>query len=205
MLESLSRAQFHRRLLMGFAAVTAALVLLFVGSTWRLQYPNVFRLIQWIGLALILVAIAGRTWCAAYIGGRKKVALVQDGPYAMVRHPLYSFSIIGAAGIGALWGSFVVSLTLAVATALILKGVTRQEEQFLAAKFGAQYAAYAREVGRYVPRSLCWRNESIAPINHAIAMRTLMQSSFFLLGVPIAGIAQWGQLSGLLPILLVLP
>lgn len=190
---------------MGLAAVTAAFVLLFVGSTWRLQHPNVFYLIQFVGLALIFVAIAGRTWCAAYIGGRKKVALVQNGPYAMVRHPLYSFSIIGAAGIGALWGSFVVSLILAVATALILKSVTRREEHFLAAKFGSQYAMYAKQVGRYVPRSFSWRNESIAPINHAIAMRTLIQSSFFLLGVPIAAVAQWGQLSGILPILLMVP
>jgi hypothetical protein len=123
----------------------------------------------------------------------------------MVRHPLYLFSIIGAAGIGALWGSFVVSLTLSVATALILKGVTRQEEQFLAAKFGASYTTYAAHVGRYIPRRYRWRKESIAPINHAIAMRTLAQSSFFLLGVPIAALAQWGQLSGSLPVLVALP
>lgn len=205
MVESLSRAQFRRRLMMGLAAVTAAFVLLFVGSTWRLQSPNVLYLIQAIGLALIVVAIAGRTWCAVYIGGRKKVTLVQDGPYAMVRHPLYSFSIMGAAGIGALWGSFVVSTMLAVATALILKGVTRKEEHFLAAKFGTQYTTYAAQVGRYIPRSFCWRKESIAPINHEVAMRTFIQSSFFLLGVPVAVFAQWGQISGFLPILVQLP
>jgi protein-S-isoprenylcysteine O-methyltransferase Ste14 len=190
---------------MGSAAVTAAVVLLFVGSTWRLQYPNTFDLIRLIGLALIVVAIAGRTWCAAYIGGRKKITLVQDGPYAMVRHPLYSFSIVGAAGIGALWGSLIVAFMLAAATALILKGVTRQEEHFLAAKFGAQYTAYAAQVGRYIPRSFCWRTESIAPINHEVAMRTFIQSSFFLLGVPVAAFAQWGQLSGFLPILVMVP
>jgi protein-S-isoprenylcysteine O-methyltransferase Ste14 len=205
MVDSLSRAQFRRRLVMGSAAVTAAFGLLFVGSTWRLQSPGAFHLIQSIGLALIVVAIAGRTWCAVYIGGRKKVTLVQDGPYAMVRHPLYLFSIFGAAGIGALWGSFVVSLILAVATALILKRVTRQEEHFLAAKFGTQYTTYAAEVGRYIPRSFCWRKESIAPINHEVALRTFIQSSLFLLGVPVAAFAQWGQISGFLPILVLLP
>ena len=205
MVDSLSRAQFRRRLAMGLAAVTAAFGLLFVGSTWRLQSPNAFHLIQLIGLALIVVAIAGSTWCAVYIGGRKKVTLVQEGPYAMVRHPLYLFSIIGASGIGALWGSFVVSLMLAVATALILKSVTRQEEHFLAAKFGNQYTTYAAKVGRYIPRSFCWRKESIAPINHQVALRTFIQSSFFLLSVPVAAFAQWGQISGFLPILVALP
>jgi protein-S-isoprenylcysteine O-methyltransferase Ste14 len=190
---------------MGLAAVTAAFVLLFVGSTWRIQSSSTLHLIQSFGLALIIVAIAGRTWCAAYIGGRKKVTLVQDGPYAMVRHPLYSFSIIGAAGIGALWGSLVVSFLLAVATAMILKGVTRREENFLAAKFGTQYTTYAAQVGRYIPRSFCWRKESIATINHEVAMRTFIQSSFFLLGVPVEAFAQWGQLTGILPILVMLP
>jgi protein-S-isoprenylcysteine O-methyltransferase Ste14 len=205
MVDSLSRAQFRRRLAMGLAAVAAAFGLLFVASTWRLQSSSTFYVIQAIGLALIVVAIAGRTWCAVYIGGRKKITLVQEGPYAMVRHPLYSFSIIGAAGIGALWGSFVVSLMLAVATALILKGVTRQEEQFLATRFGTEYTRYAAQVGRYIPRSFCWRKESIAPINHEVAMRTFIQSSFFLLGVPVAAFAQWGQISGFLPILVLLP
>ena len=102
--DALSRAQFRRRLVIGFAAALATLALLFVGSSWRLHSPSTYKLIQLAGLTLILLAIAGRTWCAVYIGGRKKVSLVQNGPYALVRHPLYTFSIIGAAGIGALMG-----------------------------------------------------------------------------------------------------
>jgi hypothetical protein len=94
---------------------------------------------------------------------------------------------------------------LALATALILNGVTRLEEHFLAAKFGPQYTTYAAQVGRYIPRSFCWPTESIAPLNHEVAMRTFVQSSFFLLGVPVAAFAQWGQLSGYLPILLLVP
>ncbi len=203
--QSLSHAQFRRRIVMWLAATTASCVLLFVGSTWRLQSPAVYQLIQSIGLALILVAIAGRTWCAAYIGGRKKVTLVQDGPYSLVRHPLYAFSTIGAAGIGALWGSFVVSFVLAVATAMILQGVTRREEEFLAAKFGTEYAAYAARVGRYMPRRFGWRNDCTGKINQDVAVRTFIQSSFFLMGVPVAAFAEWGQLSGVLPILVNLP
>ncbi len=190
---------------MGFAAASATLVLLFVGSSWRADSPRTYHLIQLAGLILILLAIAGRTWCAIYIGGRKKVSLVQNGPYAMVRHPLYSFSIIGAAGIGALWGSVAVAFMLAAATAMILKGVTQQEEQFLTAKFGAEYTTYAAQVGRYIPRRFGWPSGSAASINQEVALRTFIQSSFFLAGVPIAALTQWGQFEGFLPILVNLP
>jgi protein-S-isoprenylcysteine O-methyltransferase Ste14 len=204
-MDALSRAQFRRRLIMGFAAALATLALLFVGSSWRLHSPSTYNLIQLAGLTLILLAIAGRTWCAVYIGGRKKVSLVQDGPYALVRHPLYLFSIIGSSGIGALWGSVVVSFALAMATAMILKGVTRQEEQFLEAKFGAEYTTYAAQVGRYIPRRFGWPSGSTATINQDVALRTFIQSSFFLAGVPVAALAQWGQFDGFLPILVNLP
>ncbi len=190
---------------MGLAAATASFILLVVGSSWRLHSPGTYHLIQLTGLTLILLAIAGRTWCAAYIGGRKKVTLVQNGPYALVRHPLYSFSIIGAAGIGALWGSFVVSFVLAAATAIILKGVTHQEEQFLAAKFGAEYTTYAAKVGRYIPRRFGWPSGSAATINKEVALRTFIQSSFFLVGVPVSAFAQWAHMASVVPILVNLP
>jgi protein-S-isoprenylcysteine O-methyltransferase Ste14 len=189
----------------GFAAATATVTLLFVGSSWRLQSPITYRLIQLAGFTLIVLAIAGRTWSAVHIGGRKKLSLVQTGPYALVRHPLYSFSIIGAAGIGALWGSVVVSFALAIATAMILKGVTRQEEQFLAAKFGSEYATYAAQVGRYIPRRFGWPSGSAYKINQAVTLRTFVQSSLFLAGVPVAALAQWGQLDGHFPLLVNLP
>ena len=205
LMDALSRAQFRRRVIMGLAAALATVALLVVRSSWRLHSPSTYQLIQLAGLTLILLAIAGRTWCAVHIGGRKKVSLVQNGPYALVRHPLYSFSIIGAAGIGALWGSFVVSIVLATATAMILKGVTRKEEQFLAARFGAEYTTYAAQVGRYIPRRFGWPGDSVATINRDVALRTFIQSSLFLAGVPVAALAQWGQLKGVLPILVNLP
>jgi protein-S-isoprenylcysteine O-methyltransferase Ste14 len=47
----------------------------------------------------------GRTWCSLDISGRKKRELVTVGPYALVRNPLYIFTLLEAFGIGAQSGS----------------------------------------------------------------------------------------------------
>jgi protein-S-isoprenylcysteine O-methyltransferase Ste14 len=201
----LSRAQLRRRMTIALTATLVAFLLLFVGSDWSGKSDSAFAGIRWTGLALILTAIAGRTWCALYIGGRKKVSLVQEGPYSLVRHPLYVFSVIGAAGIGALWGSVVVSVSLATITMFLLNDVIRREEQFMAARFGARYASYAASVGRFVPRRGTWRRAECLSINYDVTIRTLSQSLVFLVAIPISEIAQWSQVSGLLPIIARLP
>ena len=40
-----------------------------------------------------------------YVGGRKNAELVTTGPYSMMRNPLYFFSLLGVAGVGAQTGS----------------------------------------------------------------------------------------------------
>ena len=51
--------------------------------------------------ALLLIALAclGRIWCSVFIAGRKDTAIVIDGPYALVRHPLYVLSFLGGIGL----------------------------------------------------------------------------------------------------------
>ena len=88
---------------------------------------------------------------------------------------------------------------------MILKGVTRQEEQFLTARFGAEYTTYAAQVGCYIPRHFGWPSGSPATINRDVVLRTFVKSSLFLAGLPVAALAQWGQSEGVLQISLNLP
>lgn len=202
---ALSRAQFQRRIVVGFAIAIMGFGLLFVGSSWRSPFPWVSALLEWVGLVLITIAVAGRTWCAMYIGGRKKVDLVMQGPYSLTRHPLYTFSIVGAAGIGALWGSFVVSLALGLITAAILSSIARKEESFMLAMHGEGYQIYKSRVGRFMPRSADWADAEVLTVRPAIVMRTLFQSSLFVLGLPAAEFVKWAHGAKILPNLLLLP
>jgi protein-S-isoprenylcysteine O-methyltransferase Ste14 len=198
---ALSQAQFRRRLTIASAILVMSFLLLFVGSGWRADSPRVSAAMEWLGLVLIALAIAGRSWCAIYIGGRKKVDLVTKGPYSLVRHPLYVFSIIGAAGIGALWGSIVVSMSLALITAAILYSISKKEEVFMLASFGEAYEAYTSRVRRFIPRFGTWSDADVVTARPSIVVRTFFQSSLFLLGVPAAELVQWAHSAKVLPIL----
>jgi protein-S-isoprenylcysteine O-methyltransferase Ste14 len=198
---ALSQAQYRRKLAIGSAILLTSGLLFFVGSGWRANYPLVSVALEWTGLALIAVCIAGRTWSALYIGGRKKVNLVTQGPYSLVRHPLYLFSIIGAAGIGALWGSLAVSVALALVTAAILSSIARKEEEFMLASFGQDYEIYRSRVPRFLPRIRNWSDAEVLSVRPALVVRTFAQSSLFLLGLPAAELVQWFQGAGLAPII----
>ena len=52
------------------------------------------------GFVCVALACLGRIWCSLFIAGHKDEVLVTTGPYAHCRHPLYSFSMVGALGLG---------------------------------------------------------------------------------------------------------
>jgi protein-S-isoprenylcysteine O-methyltransferase Ste14 len=76
--------------------------------------------------------------------------LVESGPYAIVRHPIYSGLILGALG----WALFVHGwLTLVYAAILFafFDVKSRLEERWLVEKFGEPYLEYRRKVRKLIP------------------------------------------------------
>jgi hypothetical protein len=154
---------------------------------------------------LIVLCIAGRTWCTLYIGGHKKRRLVRSGPYSIVRNPLYVFSVLGTAGIGALTGSLVLAAFCAFFAWMVFSYVVRREEGFLAAQFGAEFTAYAAEVPRFWPSFGQWQEADELLVNPRLVRRTFLDASLFLLAIPLMGLKVALQQAGTLPILLHLP
>ena len=181
------------------------LLLLVTESRWRVPAPHLYALIEKVGLALILVCIVGRTWCTLYIGGHKKRELVTEGPYSVVRNPLYFFTSIGAVGIGAQSGSVVIALLAAAASLGTFYAVVRREETFLAEAFPADFAAYAARVPRFWPRFSAWREAGELLVKPHLVRRTFLDACLFLLAVPLTDLIEWLQTLGYLPILLRLP
>ncbi len=76
-------------------------------------------------------------------------ALVQTGPYGLVRHPMYGGGLVLALG----WALFVqgwLTLTYVAALFVLLDVKSRREERWLAARFPG-YAAYRRRVRKLIP------------------------------------------------------
>lgn len=96
----------------------------------------------------------GRLWSSA-ITRKEDHRIVDSGPYALVRHPIYA-GLLAAIVASALAEA---TATALIGTALIVFGLwvkARAEERFLTAELGADaYAAYRRRVPMLVPR--LWR------------------------------------------------
>ena len=152
-------------------------------------------------MLLIVICIIGRTWCSLYIGGRKDTELVTLGPYSISRNPLYFFSTIGAAGIGAQFGSVVLAVIAALISIAIFCLVIRQEEQLLSDLHGAPYDDYRQRVPFLVPRLSLWKDADVLEVRPPRIVMTFIDASLMLLAAPISEVIEYLQDYGVLPVL----
>jgi protein-S-isoprenylcysteine O-methyltransferase Ste14 len=100
-----------------------------------------------LGHALAVCALAwlGRSFSIMAEARR----LVTEGPYGLVRHPLYAAEVIGAIGLFLQYASPWTALLMVVSLGFQLQRM-RNEERVLGATF-PEYAAYAARTRRLIP------------------------------------------------------
>jgi protein-S-isoprenylcysteine O-methyltransferase Ste14 len=104
------------------------------------------------GFVFLGVATLGRVWCLLFIGGAKNEALVTEGPYSVVRNPLYICNFIGFVGLGLAIEQPTMAALLALLFALYYPSIAAREEAELLNRFGAAYVAYQERTPRWLPR-----------------------------------------------------
>ncbi|WP_259780638.1 methyltransferase family protein [Aestuariispira ectoiniformans] len=161
--------------------------------------------IEFTGLALIIVAVLGRTWSTLYIGGKKNGDLVHNGPYSMCRNPLYVFSVIGATGMGMVSGTITGGLVTGLACFLVFDRVIRKEESFLTAHFGAPYRHYLDTVPRWLPNPALWHDVEETVVRPKLVLTTFRDACIFLLAYPFFEFVEKAQLVHIAPILAHVP
>lgn len=133
-----------------------------------------------LGFILVVIASFGRIWSSLYISGYKEDRVVTEGPYAIVRNPLYVFSFIGAVGLGLITQHLVVPGIIALAFLLYYPLVVHGEEQILGQKFGPLYHAYKSSVPRFLPRRFCLVEPDTYPLRLRHVRRSMQEiMSFF--------------------------
>ena len=200
----IGRVQALRKQTLAVVLFAGLAVCLLGQARWR-PGSTVHELIEWLGLLLIVICIIGRTWCTLYIGGRKDMELVTLGPYSISRNPLYFFSTIGAAGIGAQFGSVVLAVIAALISIAIFCLVIRQEEQLLSDLHGASYDDYRQRVPFLVPRLSLWKDADVLEVRPPRIVMTFVDASLMLLAVPISELIEYLQERAILPVFFLLP
>lgn len=163
------------------------------------------EIIETVGLVLIVIGILGRMWCTLYIGGRKSAQMVTSGPYSMTRNPLYLFSSIASAGIGAQAGSISLALLAMLVCAGAFQLVIGREERHLEEKFGAAFLRYRNSVPRFLPNLSLYRDVSEIVVRPRLVYTTLADGLIFFAAIPLLEGIEHLQRSGVLPILLRAP
>jgi protein-S-isoprenylcysteine O-methyltransferase Ste14 len=112
----------------------------------------------WSGAAITACGLLFSVWARRHLGRNWSQAvtlkedheLITSGPYALVRHPIYTglaLGILGSATARGEWGGL-------VAVALVFAALwhkLRLEEKWMREHFGESYDAYCRKVAALVP------------------------------------------------------
>lgn len=137
-----------------------------------------------LGLVCSVSGVIIRIFSTLYVGGRKNDALITDGPFSVVRNPLYVGSLLATIGLGLLVSSMLIAaLALSVFVALHAHTIAREEE-FLLSKFGAEYEAYRAKTPCWLPRLSLWQSPSEISVKPAFILRTIRDGMVFILAVP---------------------
>ena len=112
------------------------------GTGWLL----VTAFAGWNGWALWTI----RRHRTALLPGAATTVVIDTGPFALSRNPLYVGLLAASAGVSLLAGSLWAVMAVPVEWALLTWGSVLPEERYLASKFGSAYTDYTRRVRRWL-------------------------------------------------------
>lgn len=134
------------------------------------KFFNIFRFmtfsspheitIQIVGLIIFYIGavtynlniiVAGKYLRPSISGTLEEHKLIKEGPYAVIRHPLYTSYIFILAGLSLI----LLSYWLLIPTLCMIIGIfptAKAEEETLIEQFGEEYVEYKRKVGMFFPK-----------------------------------------------------
>lgn len=182
----------------------ASLMVMFVIATFTRsglgEETPVMQVLMHSGLWVFVVAVLGRFWCLVYMSGRKNSVVINDGPYALCRHPLYLFTVLVVLGFGMMMGSVIVTLIATAVTARVLLQQASSEERFLISEFGETYRYYMQQTPKFFPRFIrVTTTQSPLTISNLTLRRGLLDVLLLMSLIPIAGLLAKAQMSGTIP------
>jgi protein-S-isoprenylcysteine O-methyltransferase Ste14 len=102
-----------------------------------------------LGFAIWARLTIGRNW-SGFVTIKEDHQLIRQGPYRLVRHPIYFGILLAMLGTAIGYGRALCLIGVPIAFLAFWKK-SRTEEQFMIAQFGTEYVQYQREVMGFIP------------------------------------------------------
>ena len=111
----------------------------------------------WIAATLVVLGILFAIWARVHLGTnwspapaiKEKHELVTTGPYAYVRHPIYTGIILAAFGVALTGTIFGIGIFLLVSVLFFLR--INKEEKIMLGLFPGEYLAYQARTKKLIP------------------------------------------------------
>ena len=148
-----------------FRTVLLLAGILLISWPWPIPVPWLYRHFLavtaetfWVGAAITLAGLLFCVWARVTLGRNwsRSVTIKQDhelitaGPYARVRHPIYTGLLTGFAGTAIALAQYRGLLAFALIFASLWYKL-RLEEKWMRGQFGDTYAEYARHTAALIP------------------------------------------------------
>ncbi len=138
-----------------------SVVLYMLGLSWFAwtQIPDYPEPVRWAGALVVLANIPLLAWIhrtldrqySACLRIKESHSLITVGPYARVRHPMYTVLNGFSLGISLVTANFLV-IGFAILVVIPFPFVVRREEQMMLEAFGDEYRSYMERTGRFFPK-----------------------------------------------------
>jgi protein-S-isoprenylcysteine O-methyltransferase Ste14 len=185
-------------------AVVIVFIILFSSYSWKTN-PYVNIAIDLVAFILILICAFGRLWALAYISGHKTKDLITEGPYSLVRNPLYLFSLIGAIGVGIASKNILVCALILVIFALYYPFVIKAEEEHLHEVHGEEFQKYKKNTPMFIPNFSGFHEQQFYAINTRKFRRAFFSVIWFPLIFIILLVIERLHALGALPVFFTIP
>lgn len=126
-------------------------------DSYRLPLPTWLR---WFGAGLIFAGdllfiwshrALGRNW-SLFLEIRKGHALVTEGPYRFIRHPMYAAIFLTSIGTSILSANWLVTLAHMLSVISMYLVRVSDEEEMMIEQFGDKYRKYMERTERLIPK-----------------------------------------------------
>ena len=127
------------------------------GVLFKRFMPHTY-LTYWTGTLILALGLAFSVWARVYLGRnwsatvtvKEDHELIRGGPYARVRHPIYTGLLLGFIGTAIVRGEWRGVLAVLIAFVALWRKL-RLEERWMTETFGEQYRRYREHTAALIP------------------------------------------------------